>query len=238
MQTTTFCTIQPQSSDRSPFHEAYPVKGKGTVRILTVPKSTTSGTLCLPVTPITVAALATHLCTFFSMLGVFHDMCGVLCVARCVFHMVCSMCCIAYCVLHAVCCVLCGVHSVNASFCLCSLTHGVCCRTIRGKTLTATLTTKILTAIMHGVVETHVCGQRIFGMQCKPPHGLHFGSFWPICWQANNMQKRQFEAILTPKWHGTASCRHAEKAQVCVPVFVEGWQRGQSHNQGPKDDCK
>ena len=84
MQTTTFCTIQPQSSDRSPFHAAYPVKGKGTVRILTVPKLTTSGTLCLPGTPITVAALATHLCTFFSMLGVFHDMCDVLCVERCV----------------------------------------------------------------------------------------------------------------------------------------------------------
>ena len=52
------------------------------------------------------------------------------------------------------------------------------------------------------------------------------------------MQKRQLEAILTPKCHGTANCRHAIKAKVSVPVFVEGWQRGQSHNQGPKDDCK
>ena len=44
--------------------------------------------------------------------------------------------------------------------------------------------------------------------------------------------------LLAAKLHRTASCRHAEKAQVCVPVFVEGWQRGQSHNQGPKDNCK
>ena len=73
-------------------------------------------------------------------------------------------------------------------------------------------------------------------LECNanPLTGYILGTFGPFA----GSKKHAKTAILTPKWHGTASCRHAEKAQVCVPVFVEGWQRVQSHNQGPKDDCK
>ena len=63
-------------------------------------------------------------------------------------------------------------------------------------------------------------------------------TFWDVLAHLLAGKKHAKTAILTPTFHGTASCRHAEKAQVCVPVFVEGWQRGQSQNQGPKDDCK
>ena len=59
-------------------------------------------------------------------------------------------------------------------------------------------------------METHFCGPRVFGMQRKPSQRPHFGTFWPIYCRAKNMQKPQFDAILTAKLHGTATCRHAE----------------------------
>ena len=53
------------------------------------------------------------------------------------------------------------------------------------------------------VMETCVCGQSVFGMHANPLEGHILASFEPFYCRAKNTQKRQFEAILTPKLHGT-----------------------------------
>ena len=40
------------------------------------------------------------------------------------------------------------------------------------------------------------------------------------------MQKRQFEAILTPNLHGTVSCRHTEKGVARAKVVYQCLQKG------------
>ena len=51
-------------------------------------------------------------------------------------------------------------------------------------------------------------------------------SFGPCIGRQKNMKKRMFEAMLTPKLQGTASCRHTKKGAALARCVYQGLKRG------------
>ena len=69
-------------------------------------------------------------------------------------------------------------------------------------------------------------GSAPLGCNANPLTGYILASFGPCIGLQKNMKKRLFEAMLTPKLHGTASCRHTEKGAALARCVYQCLQRG------------
>ena len=86
-------------------------------------------------------------------------------------------------------------------------------------------TVRILTVKMEWWKPMFV-GSAPLGCNANPLTGYILASFGPFIGRQKSMKKRLFEAMLTPKLHGTASCRHTVKGAALARCVYQCLQRG------------